>query len=94
MLNDTRPQNVSVQALDKLKADILRLYSQGLTWRQIGERYCISHAMAQRLATQPGYLPANRETRQRLGLEPYRWDDLPVDQLRYAIDHREEFINA
>ncbi len=50
--------------------------------------------MAQRLATQPGYLPANRETRQRLGLEPYRWDDLPVDQLRYAIDHREEFINA
>lgn len=94
MLNDTPTPNHSVQALNKLRTDILALNAQGLTWRQIGQRYCISHGMAYRIATQPGYVPASLEVRQRLGLMSYCWADLPDTIVRWALAHREELPNA
>lgn len=93
MLNNPCPDNISVTSRNMLINGILRMRGNGQTWQQIGDYYGITKGMAYRIANDD-YIPANLEIRQRLGLTPCCWADLPTPVVRWAIEHREEFTYA
>jgi hypothetical protein len=86
MLNDIPPSNYAVTSRNNLVTAMLELRANGLTWQQIADRYCITKAMAYRIANQD-YNPVDPEIRQSLGLDaPTLSPEIIEARLHWVLD--------